>query len=47
MYMAVDSRLLYIIPVMPLVISLSAVGAMRLLGKLFPRRFAEIQVALP
>jgi hypothetical protein len=47
MYMAVDSRLLYVIPVMPLVISLSAVGAMRLLGKLFPQSFGEIQVALP
>jgi hypothetical protein len=47
MYMAVDSRLLYVIPVMPLVISLSAVGAMRLLGKLFPQSFSEIKVALP
>ena len=37
-YMAVDSRLLYVIPVMPLVISLSAGGAMRLLGKLFPQK---------
>jgi 4-amino-4-deoxy-L-arabinose transferase-like glycosyltransferase len=35
-YMAVDSRLLYLIPVMPLVISLSAGGAMTILHKLFP-----------
>jgi hypothetical protein len=40
-YMAVDSRLLYIIPVMPLVISLSAAGAMRLLRKLLPPGFDE------
>jgi len=47
MYMAVDSRLLYVIPVMPLVISLSAVGAMQLLGKLFPQSFGEINISLP
>ena len=35
-YMAVNSRLLYLTPVMPLVISLSADGAMFLLIKLFP-----------
>jgi hypothetical protein len=34
-YMAVDSRLLYLIPVMPLVISLSANGAMRLMRQQF------------
>ena len=40
-YMAVDSRLLYVIPIMPLVISLSAGGAMRLLGKLHPQKSDE------
>ena len=34
-YMAVDARLLYVMPVMPLVISLSAVGAKKLLEKVF------------
>jgi hypothetical protein len=34
MYMAVDARLLYLTPVMPLVISLSAGGGIQLLGKL-------------
>jgi hypothetical protein len=34
-YMAVDARLLYVMPVMPLVISLSAVGANKLLEKVF------------
>lgn len=34
MYMAVDARLLYLTPVMPLVISLSAGGGIELLGKL-------------
>jgi len=46
-YMAVDSRLLYVIPVMPLVISLSAGGAMQLLGKLLPQSFGETNVSLP
>jgi hypothetical protein len=46
MYMAVDSRLLYIIPVMLLVMSLSAVGAMRLLGKLLTPSFDEKTPAL-
>jgi len=46
-YMAVDARLLYLIPVMPLVISLSAGGAMRMLGKLFPRSFGDIKQSLP
>ena len=32
-YMAVDSQLLYLMPVMPLLISLSAAGGSRLLGK--------------
>jgi len=35
-YMAVDARLLYVLPVMPLVISLSAVGANRLFISGFP-----------
>ncbi len=35
-YMAVDSQLLYLMPVMPLVMSLSAVGGTNLIGKLFP-----------
>lgn len=35
-YMAVDSRLLYLIPVMPLVISLGADGGMKLLQRLLP-----------
>ena len=47
MYMAVDSRLLYVIPVMPLVISLSAVGAIWLLGKLFPQSVGETKESLP
>jgi hypothetical protein len=34
-YMAVDARLLYVIPVMPLVISLSALGIKELLEKVF------------
>jgi 4-amino-4-deoxy-L-arabinose transferase-like glycosyltransferase len=38
-YMAVDSRLLYLTPVMPLLISLSAGGGMDLLRKLFSRNF--------
>jgi hypothetical protein len=38
-YMAVDSRLLYLTPVMPLVISLSAGGAMPMLRKLVPQSF--------
>jgi 4-amino-4-deoxy-L-arabinose transferase-like glycosyltransferase len=38
-YMAVDSRLLYLTPVMPLVISLSAGGSIILLEKLFLRLF--------
>ena len=40
-YMAVDSRLLYLTPVMPLVISLSAGGGIQLLGKLIPHRFDD------
>ena len=40
-YMAVDSRLLYLTPVMPLVISLSAGGAMRVLEKLAPQSFGD------
>jgi hypothetical protein len=40
-YMAVDSRLLYLIPIMPLVISLSAGGGIYLLGKLFPQSFGD------
>lgn len=40
-YMAVDSRLLYLTPVMPLVISLSAGGGIYLLGRLFPSLFQE------
>ena len=44
--MAVDSRLLYIIPVMPLLMSLSAVGAMRLLGKLLTPSFDKKTLAL-
>jgi hypothetical protein len=40
-YMAVDARLLYLTPVMPLVISLSAGGAVFLLRKLFPQAFRE------
>lgn len=39
-YMAVDSRLLYLIPVMPFVVSLSADGGIKILGKIFPDRFA-------
>lgn len=39
-YMAVDSRLLYLTPVMPLVISLSAGGGIYLLKKLLPHLFA-------
>ncbi|HSB01026.1 MAG TPA: glycosyltransferase family 39 protein [Anaerolineales bacterium] len=35
-YMAVDSQLLYLMPIVPLVISLSAAGANKLLGKLVP-----------
>lgn len=35
LYMAVDARLLYVMPVMPLVISLSAAGGIRLLEKVF------------
>jgi 4-amino-4-deoxy-L-arabinose transferase-like glycosyltransferase len=35
-YMAVDARLLYLTPVMPLVISLSAAGGINLLRRLFP-----------
>ena len=46
-YMAVDSRLLYVIPVMPLVISLSAGGVIWLLGKLLPQSFGEIKESLP
>jgi hypothetical protein len=46
-YMAVDARLLYLIPVMPLVISLSASGAMQMLGKLIPRSFGDIKQSLP
>ncbi|HEX6035556.1 MAG TPA: glycosyltransferase family 39 protein [Anaerolineales bacterium] len=38
-YMAVDSRLLYLTPVMPLAISLTAGGGVYLLGKIFPRFF--------
>jgi 4-amino-4-deoxy-L-arabinose transferase-like glycosyltransferase len=34
-YMAVDARLLYVMPMMPLVLSLSAVGANKLLEKVF------------
>lgn len=40
-YMAVDARLLYLTPVMPLVISLSAGGTIYLLGRLFPHRFLD------
>jgi hypothetical protein len=40
-YMAVDSRLLYLTPVMPLVISLSAGGGIYLLGRLFPDHFRD------
>lgn len=40
-YMAVDSRLLYLTPVMPLVISLSAGGAMRMLEKLAPQNSGD------
>jgi len=46
-YMAVDSRLLYLTPVMPLVISLSAGGCMFLLGKLFPGSFSEGKLPSP
>jgi 4-amino-4-deoxy-L-arabinose transferase-like glycosyltransferase len=37
-YMAVDSRLLYLMPVMPLVISLSGVGCVDVLERLFATR---------
>ena len=37
-YMAVDARLLYVMPVMPLVIGLSGVGGNKLLDKLFRQR---------
>lgn len=40
-YMAVDSRLLYLTPVMPLVISLSARGGINLLRNLFPTIFRD------
>jgi 4-amino-4-deoxy-L-arabinose transferase-like glycosyltransferase len=40
-YMAIDSRLLYLTPVVPLVISLSASGGIYLLGKLFPHSFGD------
>ena len=40
-YMAVDSRLLYLTPVMPLVISLSAGGGIVLLEKLLSHRIRE------
>ena len=40
-YMAVDSRLLYLTPVMPLVISLSAGGGTYLLSKVFPHDLRE------
>ena len=46
-YMAVDSRLLYLIPVLPLVISLSAGGATRMLGKLVPQSFGDKTRSLP
>ena len=46
-YMAVDARLLYLIPVMPLVVSLSAGGAMRLLGKVIPQSFDDKTQSLP
>ena len=46
-YMAVDSRLLYITPVMPLVISLSAGGGMQLLGKLVSRSLSQGAQSLP
>jgi 4-amino-4-deoxy-L-arabinose transferase-like glycosyltransferase len=36
-YMAVDARLLYVMPVMPLVISLSGLGGNKLLEKIFRR----------
>jgi hypothetical protein len=45
--LAVDARLLYLIPVMPLVVSLSAGGAMRLLGKLVPPSFYDKTQSLP
>jgi hypothetical protein len=45
--MAVDARLLYLIPVMPLVVSLSAGGATRLLGKLVPPSFYDKTQPLP
>jgi 4-amino-4-deoxy-L-arabinose transferase-like glycosyltransferase len=47
LYMAVDARLLYLTPVMPLVISLSAGGGIFLLGKLFPRSFGNGTQASP
>jgi hypothetical protein len=46
-YMAVNSRLLYLTPVMPLIISLSADGGMQLLGKLVPHRFSGKTQSLP
>ena len=46
-YMAVDSRLLYLTPVMPLVISLSAGGGIHLLGKLFPYSFGDLRRSSP
>jgi hypothetical protein len=46
-YMAVDSRLLYLIPVMPLVISLSAGGGLDLLRKLAPHSFGTVTESLP
>jgi hypothetical protein len=46
-YMAVDSRLLYLIPIMPLVISLSAGGGIYLLGKLFPQSFGDVMRPSP
>ena len=45
-YMAVNSRLLYLTPVMPLVISLSAGGAVRMIGKLGPQSFRAKKQAL-